>query len=219
MGKPKLLALILGVLIASAMGVTALVQRSPAAQLETPLGSPNAALDLLYARAFTLQRSYPYAWRAEQPPVDSGWLLVIQVDPARCVPSQEYEPVLYVGSQTAERINTGQGSGRIVAVVPAGRGADGEPDLDLNQALVFFGAPRLPEQVDARVVASELTHARSAKIAPLPAERIVAAREAGGSPVDFEERDELIRLGAQLILQYAPQETEFAHGLLVPRMR
>jgi hypothetical protein len=211
------LGIALGVLLAGGLTLNAWVQRSVLPP--PPPGSPVAARALLYAQPFTLQQSYAFEWRAEHPTVEAGWLLVIQTDPALCTPSDEYEPVLYVGGQTVERINTGRDSGRIVAVLPAPRGASGEPDFDLAKAEIFWGSPRLPEQVDERIVQTELATARSAGIAPFSATQVSAARAKAGPPLAFVERDELTRHAAHLIQAFATPEAELAEGMLVPRVR
>ena len=92
----------------------------------TPLPElPGAALgvrDVLLARPFVLDEPYTHVWRQEAPQVDSGYLLVLEVEDAFTVPRNSLESVLYVGDQVAERLNWGTGSGHVVALVPAPRG-------------------------------------------------------------------------------------------------
>src|SRR5690606_11950668 len=78
-----------------------------------------AAVDaVVVARPFQLQTPYTHLWRKEQPAVASGYLFVLRVNPHLVRPRQTAEPVLYVGNQTAERLNVGDDHGNIVVIVP-----------------------------------------------------------------------------------------------------
>ena len=68
--------------------------------------------DVLFAQPYALDEAYTHAWRSEAPETAAGYLLVLEVDEAFTVPRDTLESVLYVGDQTAERINWGTGSGR-----------------------------------------------------------------------------------------------------------
>jgi hypothetical protein len=175
---------------------------------------------VLFARPFTLSQSYEHTWRAERPTVSSGWVCVLDVNPELVVPTQGYEPVLFVGNQTAERINHGDGSGRLVVIVPSPLDAkSGSPALDVFAGPIWFGTPRLPEQVDARAVADEFAAARRVGIRPIAPEKIATARQQGGALVQFADRTELERYAATLVQTWAPDETELAQGLLQPLVR
>jgi hypothetical protein len=183
---------------------------------------PQVALgvkDVLFAQPFTLDAAYQHDWRAERPSVSSGYLLVLEVEDAFTVPRNSLESVLYVGTQTAERLNWGTGSGRVVAICPAQVGEDGLPQLDLGSALVWYGSPELPERVDAAKVELELAEARAAGLQPLASERVAAALEAGGELVQLPDRTTLERYGAELILEWSPSEHELAQSLLAPLVR
>src|SRR5262245_55713327 len=126
---------------------------SPTFALAADQSSP--VRDILFAQAFRLDKPYTHTWRKEQPQVSAGYVLVLAVDPEFVRPQQTPEPVLYVGDQTAERINAGDVSGRLVVLVPSAANSRGEIALDLNKALIWFGGTELPERVDAAQVNAE----------------------------------------------------------------
>ena len=171
---------------------------------------------VLFARPYVLGESYNHNWRAEAPQTASGYLLVLEVDDAFTVPRDTLESVLYVGGETAERINWGTGSGRVVALVPAALGADGAPALNLAETLIFYGQPELPERVDGERIARELARASAEGV---PLQRVDAALEAGGELARFADRTELVRYAATLVLEHSPGEGDLARGLLVPLLR
>src|SRR5262245_56384925 len=80
--------------------------------------TPSAIAGVLYSRTFTLEKGYAFEWRKERPTVGEGTILVLEAPAAWLRPRQVAEPVLYVGGSTAERVNRGDGSGRLVVVVP-----------------------------------------------------------------------------------------------------
>lgn len=172
-----------------------------------PSDTLSAEVELLYARPFELDRPYTHAWRAEQPSVSSGLVLVLAVDPDVVAPRQTYEPVLFVGGQTAERLNTAQGSGHLVAIVPAA------PGTDLSKLPIFFGEPALPEQIDAATTAAELARAVERQVATPPA-ALVAERSA--DPVRFADDYQLRLYAADLIEQWAPDEQDLVTGMRAP---
>ncbi|MDP6518267.1 MAG: hypothetical protein QF724_07435 [Planctomycetota bacterium] len=185
-----------------------------------PLAAPETPVNgVLYARHFTLAQPYPHTWRAERPLVSSGYLVVLDIEREYLVPRQGLEPVLILGEQTVERINNGDGSGHLVAIVPDAhllRDADRVEQRDLAERRSFFATPALPEEVDGAWIAAQVE--RAASLAPLGA----SAREAlaaGTSPVQLEDRVALEHLAAELIMRYAPDESEQAAGMLVPLLR
>lgn len=181
-------------------------------------GRATGVLDLLLAQPYVLGQPYAHAWRSEAPETRSGYLLVLEVEDAFTIPRDTLEAVLLVGEQTAERINWGTGSGQVVAVVPAPLGADGLPVLELEEVLMFYGSPELPERVSASWIESELAGAEASGLRPIPAERVRAARAAGGV-LTFEDRSSLIRYAATLVLERSPAEEDLARGLLAPLLR
>lgn len=179
----------------------------------------SAVQQLVYARPFRLQAPYTHAYRLERPTVEAGYVLVLEIDPELARPRQLAEPVLYVGSQTAERINHGHPSGRAVVLVPAALGPDGLPALDLAAAPMWLGTPELPERVDAASLAAERAKAEREGVRPLGAARAAAALAAGGGLLALPDKTALERFAAELVLRYAPGEEEAARSLLVPLAR
>jgi hypothetical protein len=125
-----------------------------------PQGLPQAALELLTAEPFVVDEPFVHEWRAEKPLVNAGYLLVLRAAPDLVRTRETYEPVLFVGAQTAERCSVQQSGGVIVALVPAPLGSDGHVALDLATTPIFFGSLELPERVDAARCARELADAR-----------------------------------------------------------
>ena len=167
-------------------------QSSEPASRAAPAGA-NSVLGLLHAEPFHLATPYTHSWRAERPSFSSGWLLVLAVDPEVVVPRQTAEPVLVVGLQTAERINHGDVSSRLVVIVPATfDAARGLPDLDPARAPAWFAAPALPE--DPRLAAQ--ISALEAQLA-----RYVGAEEVEDDGEPFELK--MPRLVAELHAQFA----------------
>lgn len=103
---------------------------------------PAAVDEVVYAHLFALDEGYKFEWRKEQPLVKNGYILVLKVDRDLVYPRQTAEPVLYAGDQTAERVNVGYWSGRVVAIVPG--------KLDLKKTPIWFGTPELPDAAPPR---------------------------------------------------------------------
>src|SRR6266852_7796385 len=169
--------------------------------------------DIVFAQPFRLDKPYAHTWRKEQPLVSSGYLLVLAVDPEFVHPRQTAEPVLYVGDQTAERVNAGDVSGRLVVIVPSPLNARGEIALDLSKALIWFGTPELPERIDAAQVNAETNLALRKGVKPLPGPKVQAAVRRGGRMLQLSDREALERKAAQLIQEYSPNETDLIRGL------
>jgi hypothetical protein len=174
---------------------------------------PADITEIISARAFTLEQPYEFDWRKERPLVSSGYVLVLKVDSALVYPRQVAEPILFVGDQTAEKVNVGSTSGRLVVIVPAPVKADGSIDLDLSQAPIWFGEPGLPEQVDAVVIKQQRDIAARNKIAPRPDAEIREARSRGGRVAQFADKNALLRSLAGVVREFAPDEAELATGL------
>lgn len=171
-------------------------------------GTPSPVADLVSAMPFTLQTPYAYDWRAERPMVSSGYLVVLRVDPQDVQPKQTAEPVLYVGSQTAERINHGHLSGYVVAIVPATVNPEDRDYVDLKESLLWFGAPQLPERVDAIEIEDQLDLARQSAITPLPPGNIDRALSEGGSLVALKDKRALLAQALNLLRKYSPEDVE-----------
>ncbi len=169
--------------------------------------TPAAVEEVLVLRPFQLEEPFPYLWRQEQPKVTAGMLMVVRVDPALAYPRQVAEPVLYVGGQTAMRLNVGYPSGRIVALVPT------PPDFPAGDMDIWFGTPRLPESVNTDSIALERQRARQAGIAPVPSRAAQIALSAGGPAIQARNLSALLKQAAQLVRQYAPDEGPLAESL------
>lgn len=177
------------------------------------LKTPAGVTEVVLLRPFILETPFEFDWRLERPAVRSGWLVVLAVDPALVKPRQVAEPVLFVGAQTAERLNIGEGSGRVVALVPAPIGDDGQVRPLLADAPAFFGTAMLPEQVDDATVKREVAAAKAAGIATAGADRLAAARNRGGEPLQTADRASLLRVAADLVRRFAPDEGDRARLL------
>jgi len=166
--------------------------------------TPAAVDGIIYARKFTLQEGYKFRWCKETPVVTSGYLLVLEVNPDLVFARQSAEPVLYVGQQTAERLNHGYPSGHVVAIAPG--------DLDLNQALIWFGTPDLPERVDTEMVNAELDLAKAGGIQPLSTRKLEVAQTRAGEELKGATIVDVLRVAADLIRQYSPEDEHMANS-------
>ncbi len=194
------------------ISISSLLMLAAVASAEVPAipATPAAVDDLIYARSFTLAEGYKFEWRKDQPMVKEGTILVLKVNPDLVYARQVAEPVLYVGDTTAERINVGYGSGRVIAIVPG--------KVDLAKTPIWFGTPELPERVDAAMIKSERATAEKAGIKPFGKKTIAAAQKNGGKArLGIPDRYELHRALAPLVLEYSSDETELAESMLVPR--
>ena len=172
-----------------------------------PLPATPAGVDaVLYARPFRVATAFSHAWRKERPTATEGLLLVLQVDPALVYPRQSAEPVLYVGDQTAMRLNVGWPSGRVVAIVPGLRSlAPGTP--------IWFGSPRLPESVTADVIASERALADAKGVGATAGAAIAPALQRGGATIAASDLNGVMRAAASVVRDWAPGEEDVASAL------
>ncbi len=213
-GKPTLVPAILALLFGIG-SATALVHTLDDAPPDLPEVATGVG-DLLFARPFLLEEDYEHLWRAEAPRFRGGYLLVLEVDHPFTIPRNGLESVLYVGEQTAERVNWGTGSGRVVAIVPTPLDETGTPRLLLEQTPIWYGTPELPERIDAAAIRAELDAALARGIGPFPEEIVSTALERGGDRLTLPGRFELDRYTAQLIHEFSPTEAERADGMLAP---
>ena len=214
--------------ISLALGIVALAlavgTRLSASSARRPLPveakpGDTAVRDLLYAVPFVLDEPYTHFWRTEQPMMSAGYLVVLAVDPEYVVARQTAEPVLYAGDQTVERINHGEESGRVIAIVPSERDEHGTLTLDLAATPFFFGAPDLPERVDAAMIAGQRAFAEQHGARAFDRATIEAALARGGAPLHIADRTLLDERAALLILEHSPAEFDLAQGLLAPRVK
>jgi hypothetical protein len=162
--------------------------------------TPAAVDQVVSIRPFVVDEGFEFTWRLERPLVNSGVILVLKVDPALVYPRQVAQPVLYVGDTTAQCMNHGNESGYIVAIVPG--------DVDLTTALIWFGTPEMPEQVDADRIETERRLAERAGIKALSARAAETAAENGGGRIRVANMTELLGPIATLIENHSPAEHE-----------
>jgi hypothetical protein len=175
---------------------------------QIPAVPQDHAVGLEWAQRFELEQPYTHGWRRERPQVRSGWLLVLSVNPDLVVRRETREPVLFVGGQTAERINSGEQSGRVVAVVPG--------DFLLEDSPVFFGSPAFPEEVDAAHIDRELRAALDAGRRAAAADDVARVL---ASPLSLRDQYELRMAAIDLVEKYSPQERHFIESSRLPRLR
>jgi hypothetical protein len=208
------------VVAACAGGLYAALQRTPVSVRAAPAPSHRSTdplRGLIAARPFTLETPAKHFWRKEQPLYRAGWILVLEVDGQFVAPRQVAEPVLYVGAETAERVNSGAVSGRLIVIVPSELGLDGRPTLDLAQAPIWFGAAELPERIDRVAARASLVEGLKNGAHPFSTAEIDAALANGGGAVRFEGREDLETEAAHFVEAHAPDERDLVRGLLVPR--
>jgi hypothetical protein len=170
------------------------------------LVTPAAVIDVVHIQPFVLKEGYRHDWRQEQPFVKSGSLVVFKVNPDYVYPRNAAEPVLYAGSQTAQRLNFGHESGYVVAIVPG--------DIDLAREPVWFGSRELPERVNADTITIERALAEKADIRPFDAARV---RDVTRDRLDAGDLAALLREHvAELVLKYSPQEKALAASWRLP---
>ena len=182
-----------------------------AAAAAAPVVPAVPQLELVHAEGFRTEQPFRHVWRQDQPLVDHGWLLVLAGDPAAMVPRQTKEPVLFVGAQTADRVNTGQDSGRLVVIVPG--------DFRLEDAPIFYGARNLPEELRQPHIDAELAAALAAGASAPSADAIAAATADGGTVRRFATDFELRLRAIELVEQHSPTEKDLIAGWRVPRVR
>lgn len=179
-----------------------------------PAGPSAAPLTLVHARPFVTQTPFVHDWRAERPSVDAGWLVVLSVaDRELLVPRQLAEPVLYGGPETLQRLNTGEHSGHVVAILPSPRDGD-RPLVDLGATVFAHGAPALPESLDAAAVEAGFRAAAQGLSAPDEA----TLRAVVQPTVTFADLADVQAHAADLIERWSPQEVDLISGLRAPRL-
>lgn len=204
--------LVFAAVAAAAVAVAlALSPRAGQAAAKSPASQPARVvpqLELVHAETFQVAQPYTHCWRADAPLVRSGWLLVLAGDPALLQVRQMKMPVLQVGAMTAERVNTGQESGKLVVLVPG--------DFRLQDAPIFLGSPALPEELRQDQIDAELALARADGAVPPTAAAIAKATKEGRAYAnDYELRQRAI----DLVEQYSPVEKELIAGWRAPLVK
>jgi hypothetical protein len=200
-----------------ASGLHTLAQETPDEPAPTALTiNHTSPVRLVMARPFTLDAPSVHHWRAERPEFHAGMALVLQVEDRSLIePRQGFEPVLYVGSETAARLNVGYDSGYLVVLIPADLDAEGAVDLDLSKTPIFFGDPELPERVKAKDARAQQARALEEGV-QAPSTAVVET--AMQRQVRFADDWELHVWAANLIEAYSPQEVDLVSGLRAPRV-
>lgn len=172
---------------------------------ENTPATPASVKGVLAARRFTLQTPYTNTWSKERGQISTGTLVVLEVDPAYVVPRNSPEPVLYAGDVAVQRLNQGNVSGRVVAIVPG--------TIDLASAPIWFGTPGLPERVTPALVREERTRAENAGVRALPFNGRAVERTA----VNTKDLATLLRtVAAELVYEFSPQEKTLADYWRLP---
>lgn len=206
---------IIALSLAAVGGLTLVAQSfktsaEPVAPAALPTSPQTQPVELLSAAEFTLERPATHWYRAEQPSYTRGLLLTLHVNEDLATARQTYEPVLYVGSETAERVNHGLESGNLVVIVP-------NLSLeDLANEPIFFGTPELPERVSAEMAMQERETAFARGVATTGAQRIERVLD---EPFVVFDDTELRTKAAELIEAYSPAEMDVVEGLRAPRLR
>lgn len=174
-------------------------------------GAPQPAR-LLYARPFQVEEPYPYRWRGDHESVTTGSLIVVEADPALLQPGQDHRPLLFVGTWPAEPVNVGDGSGRVVALVPV-------PVSGLGREPIFYAQTGvLPESLSPQLARGILAAAVAEGLTPPAADALRLAREAGGFELEVAGHHELRRSAAGVVERYSPEERDVVRGLRAPRL-
>lgn len=186
-------------------GVPAQVRNSQRALPATPA----AVQDILYARPFSLAVPYRNDWSRERELVTAGTLVVLAVDPALVVPRDVAEPVLYAGDRPVQRLNHGDRSGRVVAIVPGVANVTGLP--------FWFGRADLPERITVELGRAERARAEAAGIRSPAAARVRAVLRPRLAVRDVPA---LLRTeAAELVLRYSPEDRDLAAAWRLPVAR
>ncbi len=159
--------------------ITLFALAAVAAEPVVPVDTGTSVRELVWAQPITLQAPHVASLRAGAPTVVAGVLLELRVDPELMMPSQLFEPVLYVGSSVAHKFNWDPVSG--CAVVWA------SGPYDLATEPVFFGSLELPERVDHDRATAEVQAARDVGVLPMSSEQITRATQPSRELADFRE--------------------------------
>jgi hypothetical protein len=132
--------------------------------------------------------------------------VVLEVDPAYVIPRDTLQPVLFAGNVAIHRLNQGDKSGRVIGIVPG--------DVDLATVPIWFGTPQLPERLTPALIDSERALAARAGVRAFGRAKIAAVTRPRLTAADLAS---LLRTtGAELVLQYSPQEKALAESWRLP---
>ena len=169
--------------------------------------TPATVKRVISLESFTLDQPYRTNWRKGRPLVNGGTILTIEVDHGLVYPREDAEPILYVGSHVAEWINSGADSRFVAAIVPG--------QVNLDQDLIWFGTPGLPEEVDDGRAAEEMALAKAAGIKPLDSLAALSEWPAQVRTTRLTNRKDLLRYATEL--SSAISSPDLVGTLLLPK--
>ena len=163
--------------------------------------TPRSVQRILVAQPFTLQMPFSNDWSSEPGQHASGTLVVLETDGTYLVPRNATPgPVLYAGDTPVQRLNHGHLSGRVIGIIAGA--------VNLAAVPLWFGSQEVTDARTPPTVLAERRRTEQAAMAPLPPEQIRASMRPTVSAKDLAE---LLRTaGADLVLQYSPQEKALA---------
>ena len=199
-----LIAFALGLFLMAPGAATQNVQRSR----QRPI-TPAPVRNLLFAQPFTLETPFTNTFSKERERISNGVLIVVEVDPALVIPRNTLEPVLYAGNAAVQRLNHGEGSGRVIGIVPG--------TLNLATAPIWFGTPELPERVTQNTIQYERGLADRAGVRAFPQARLASIQRPAIAAKDLATL--LSTVAANLIYEYSPQEKQLADSWRLPEAK
>lgn len=147
---------------------------------------------------FELKQPMAYQWQAGAPSMNSGTLLVVQVDPKQAIPRQAGGSNLYIGGVPAAVTHPGYTDGNMVVFVP------GSPDWSTTP--IFWAEGDLPERT---TLSDGLELAKAVGADPFP---VAEMNRVTLPAIAVNNESELYGHVAGLIEVHAPADRAFAHG-------
>lgn len=166
----------------------------------------SGVLDVVFISPVFVGDAFLHNWREEKQLYESATLAVFKVNPKLVYPRNAAEPVLYVGNQTAQRLNQGDKSGYVIALIPG--------DVDLSREPVWFGSAELPERVNKETIAKERERAEAARFQPFDPEHVA---KVSTKPLKAQNLRDLLREPiSELVMKFSPEEKHLAEAWRVP---
>ncbi|HMB52762.1 MAG TPA: hypothetical protein VKU40_05565 [Thermoanaerobaculia bacterium] len=168
---------------------------------------PAPVAEVLYVRPVTLARGHLFTWAPEPRVVETATLVVVRVDPDLMRPTNAPEPILYAGSRTVEKLNTGHPSGHVIALVPG--------EFDPAVEPLWVGRPGLPARATPEAIESE----RAAGGERLRTLATARQAEVARPPLEAPDMASLLRGEiAELVLRFAPEEDHLVRKWRLPEV-
>lgn len=207
-------------LLSGAVATTAMVRRASFHEAPDPEVVRNSPVVLIAAQPFVLDEPTAYDYRADQPTMAAGYVLVVSTDPEILPVRQTHNPLLFVGDMPVERFNGDDESRVFIGFVPSPVTPQGELTLDLAATPIFWAYPQvLPEALTPERAAEELASAVSIGASPPTAEQVRSALAQGGAAVHLGGYGELRRYAVDVVERHSPGETDLIAGLRVPILK